>query len=271
MRTISALACAMAALAAASTPPAFQRTPPSGGCFLLYEIGVGEVRRNPSATCTTRIAPQSTFKIPHAIAALDAGVIADADTLIKYDGREVDFPAWRRDHTLASAMRASVVWYFQEIANRLGPERERAYLDKFEYGNRDSSGGLTTFWLGRSLAISPEEQLRFLQRLYGDALPVQKRAAEIVRRILIQDSGSIANALGTHPFGRPWPDGTVLSAKTGSGSAGEGTAVRWLVGHVRRGERGWIFVSNVIGPPATPALAAVEQAERGLIDARVLR
>ena len=39
---------------------------------------------------------QSTFKIPHALAALDAKVI-DETTLVKYDGHPVDFPAWRDD------------------------------------------------------------------------------------------------------------------------------------------------------------------------------
>jgi beta-lactamase class D len=63
----------------------------------------------------------------------------------------------------------------------------------------------------------------------------------------------------------------VLSAKTGAGSTGDGAAVRWLVGHVRRGTRSWIFVSNVVGTGDVPALAAIEQAERALQDARVLR
>src|ERR1019366_1328665 len=35
-------------------------------CFLLYEMGVGEVRRSPAEGCSTRVTPASTFKIPHA-------------------------------------------------------------------------------------------------------------------------------------------------------------------------------------------------------------
>ena len=127
-------------------------------CFLLYEIGVGEIRRAPSAACRTRVSPQSTFKIPHALAALDAGVLADADTSFAYDGSAQPYEAWRRDQTLASAMRFSVVWYFQRVAEKLGEVREREYVRRFEYGNADSSSGLTSFWLGGSLTISPEEQ-----------------------------------------------------------------------------------------------------------------
>jgi beta-lactamase class D len=240
-------------------------------CFLLYQVGVGEVRRDPSTSCTVRVAPQSTFKIPHAIAAVDAGVIDGADTVVKYDGHRVDFPAWGKDHTLATAMRYSVLWYFQEIARRLGLDRERKYLDAFDYGNRDPSSGLTTFWLGGSLAISPEEQLAFVRKLFANDLPVSQRAKDIVRRILIQPKGHVVNAAGEHPFAPPWPADAVVSAKTGAGPTGDRRVVRWLVGHVKRESREWVFVSNVVSDDNLPALAAVSLAERALIDARVLR
>jgi beta-lactamase class D len=242
-----------------------------GSCFLLYEAGVGEVRRNPATTCSQRVSPQSTFKIPHALAALDAGVLRDADIVLKYDGRAVDFASWRKNHSLASAMRYSVLWFFQDIAIKLGDERERAYLERFEYGNRDASGGLTTFWLGRSLAISPEEQVAFLRKLFEDRLNVAPAATKVVRQILVQPAGKVTNARGEHPFAAPWPAGTVLRAKTGSGPTGEGDAVRWLVGRVERGSRSWIFASNVVGAADLSTQAAIELAERALIAERVLR
>jgi beta-lactamase class D len=236
----------------------------------LFQSGVGEVRRSPSATCSARVSPQSTFKIPHALAALDAGVLESADTKLAYDGHPVDWPSWRQDHTLSTAMRYSVVWYFQEIAKRLGPSREREYLTRFDYGNRDSSSGLTTFWLGGSLAISPEEQVGFLRKLFDGRLPVSAHARETVVRILQQPFGTITDASGEHPFGGRWPDGTLVSAKTGSGSDGHGGSVRWLVGQVRRGSSSWIFVSNVVGDPDTPRLAALDLAETALRESHIL-
>jgi beta-lactamase class D len=247
-------------------------TAPQSGtssCFLLHEAGVGEVRRAPADVCSQRFTPASTFKVPHALAALDAGVIAGKDATFKYDGREVAYPSWKRDHTLASAMHNSVLWYFQRLAEKLGAAREREYLEKFDYGNRDSSSGLTTFWLGESLAISPEEQVRFLTRLFADELPVSRSAMQVVREILVQPQGSVVNAAGTHPFASPWPTGTVVSAKTGSATNSQGRSVRWIVGHVRRGQRSWIFVSCVTGPDL-PALAAVELAARALREQKVL-
>jgi beta-lactamase class D len=205
-----------------------------------------------------RTTPASTFKIPHAIAALDAGVVDGPHEIFAYDGAPVSLERWKRDHDLASAMRDSVVWYFQRIAERLGIERERHYLKAFAYGNQDASGPLTSFWLGDSLQISPDEQLDFLRRFFEGRLPVREEAARVVREILVQPEDHVVNALGEHVLAAPWPEGTVLYAKTGSGDA-EGRPVRWLVGRVERGGRGWIFVSRVVGsddPLAAVTLAA---------------
>jgi beta-lactamase class D len=250
--------------AAPHTMSVASKVPVTPSCFLLHEIGVGEVVRAPSTGCTTRFSPFSSFKIPHALAALDSGVLTGADVTFPYDGAPHDFPSHQHDHNLASAVRDSVVWYFQRVATKLGLERERAYLDKFDYGNRDTSSGLTTFWLGGSLQVSPEEQARFMVRLYEDALPVSKKAMQTVRELLVQPTGAIVNASGAHPFAAPWPDGTVVSAKTGRGED-----IAWIVGHVRRQSRAWVFVSCVVAPE-TKWLAAVDLAAESLRRADVL-
>jgi beta-lactamase class D len=228
-------------------------------------MGVGEVRRSPADACATRVTPASTFKVPHALAALDSGVLSGPDVTFAYEGN-VDGPEiWKRDHTLASAIRHSVVWYFQRIAKLLGPDRERQYLARFDYGNQDSSSGLTTFWLDESLRIAPDEQERFLVALYEDKLPVSKEAMKTVREILVQPPGVVVNAVGEHPFDAPWPDGAVVSAKTGRADG-----VLWLVGNVRRGARSWVFVSCVIGSSDADPMAAIDLAASSLRAERVL-
>jgi beta-lactamase class D len=233
-------------------------------CFLLYELGVGELRRAPAEACSTRITPASTFKIPHALAALDSGILAGPNVTFAYDEATDGPETWKRAHTLATAMRYSVVWYFQRVATMLGPDRERQYLAKFDYGNRDASSGLTTFWLDESLRISPDEQERFLVRLYEDALPVSKDAMKTVRQILVQPRNVVVNAFGEHTFAVPWPAGSVVSAKTGSGDK-----VRWLVGQVERKPRAWVFVSCVIGTDLDP-VAAIDLAAKSLRAEHVL-
>src|SRR6185436_19408497 len=121
------------------------------------------------------------------------------------------------------------------------------------------------------LQISPEEQLLFMRRLYGDELAASPAAVRTVRQLIVQPQGAVVNATGRHPFAAPWPAGTTVSAKTGSGTDRGGKSVRWLVGHVARGGRSWVFVSCVAGGDDTPALAAVDLAADGLREEHILR
>jgi beta-lactamase class D len=239
-------------------------------CFLLFELGVGEIRRDPSEACRTRLTPASTFKVPHALAALDAGVIKSPDERLPYDGKG-DWPeSAKRDHTLASAVRHSVLWYFQRVAERLGPEREAQYLRRLAYGNMDASSGLTTFWIGGSLQISPEEQQAFWVNLYQNKLAIAPAAVAAVKAMLVQPAGVVINAAGEQPLGAPWPGGAVVSTKTGSATDRSGRGVRWLAGHVKRGDRSYVFVSCVAGPRTLERNAAIDLAARSLKQARVL-
>ena len=240
-------------------------------CFLLFEMGVGQVLRRPAEACRTRVTPASTFKVPHALAALDAGVVSGPDEKMTFkDAGGQSAESARRDHTLASAMRHSVLWYFQRIAERLGSGREAAYLQKFAYGNMDATSELTRFWIGGSLQVSPEEQQTFWLKLYRNELPISARAVEQVKAMLIQPTGVVVNAAGEQPFGGRWPDTTTVSAKTGSATDRSGRAVRWLAGHVKKGNRSFVFISCVIGTRDVAANAAIDLAARSLRDAGVL-
>ncbi|HEY7475557.1 MAG TPA: penicillin-binding transpeptidase domain-containing protein, partial [Vicinamibacterales bacterium] len=112
-----------------------------------------------------------------------------------------------------------------------------------------------SFWIGGSLQISPEEQLAFWLKLYRDELPVSARAVEPLRTMLVQPAGVVVNAAGEQPFSPPWRANTIVSAKTGSATDRSGQAARWLVGHVKQGNRSFVFVSCVIGPPDLSANA----------------
>jgi beta-lactamase class D len=87
--------------------------------------------------------------------------------------------------------------------------------------------------------------------------------------MLVQPTGLVVNALGEHPFGGTWHAGTQLSAKTGSDDAEDASGVRWIVGHVQRQARSWVFVSLVTGRNLDP-FAAVDLAAQALTEASVL-
>jgi beta-lactamase class D len=117
--------------------------------------------------------PASTFKIPNSIIALETGVVEDPDKdVFKWDGVTRSIEAWNKDHTLRSAIAASAVPVYQEIARRIGQERMQKYVDLLDYGNRDIGGGIDQFWLTGNLRIDPIQQIDFVDRLRRGVLPV---------------------------------------------------------------------------------------------------
>jgi len=229
------------------------------GCFMLLELDDGPPRWAGEQPCDQRTTPASTFKIPHALIALDTGVVTDVDALVKWDGKKYWIESWHRDHSLRTAIYESVVWFFQGTARAIGRERMREYLVAFDYGDAEVEGAIDMFWLDDgSLEISPQEQLRFLAKLYRDGLPRAQAHVPIVREMLIRPPSSYESRM---PPGTPLPKvhpELVFSAKTGTGSMGD-DAVTWLVGHVGCPGREHVFVSRVITPgePGTISPAVI--------------
>jgi beta-lactamase class D len=204
------------------------------GCFVLWDVAADDyIRYNPDR-CAERLSPCSTYKIPHSLIALETGVIPDQDYVIKWDGTIHPVEVWNQDHTMASAVQNSVVWYFQAVATEIGTERMQEHLDRFGYGNQDISGGLTQFWLGSSLEISAEEQIDFLHRLDSGNLPVSARSMDIVKEVLVQEE----------------TDAYVYRGKTGSCTPEGEQPLGWFVGTVNRDDTTVIFATNIQGAEA---------------------
>ena len=104
--------------------------------------------------CSHRTLPASTFKVPHALIALQTNVVTPT-TVIKWDGVKRDYPVWNSDQTLESAIRMSAVWVFQQFATAIGRDRELESLRAFRYGSAKFEHEVTNFWLNGDLQISP--------------------------------------------------------------------------------------------------------------------
>ena len=113
-----------------------------------------------------RLSPCSTFKIPNSMIALDSGAVRDENVSITWDGVVREYPFWNCDHSMRSAIGVSTVWFYQEMARRIGEKKMREMVLRGGYGNMDTSRTLTDFWLGSgSLKISANEQADFLTNL----------------------------------------------------------------------------------------------------------
>ncbi len=221
------------------------RAQPRLECVVLYDVNSKMLWQSDSNACATRLSPASTFKIPHALVALELGVVTPT-TMEKWDGTPYpQQPLWNRDHTVLSAMKPSVLWLFQRIAPRIGAVRMQSWLQKMEYGNADTSGDITRYWVNGTLRVTPSEQVDFLRRFYARELPVNEAYARLVEDALVQTPGTIQNARGVHTLAASWPQSAVLNAKTGATTTASGESVSWLVGALTVGDRRHVFASAV--------------------------
>lgn len=228
-------------------------------CFVLLSLDGAEMYVSNDDECLTASAPASTFKVPHALIALETGVVKDALALVKWDGTKKPFPVFERDHSLDSALKWSVLWFFQKTAATIGRKRMLANLKKLGYASDTFEGELTAFWINGDLEISPAEQLNFLRRMFLYQLPVARAHVDVVKRALLMPPGKLTNAAGTHEFPLTWPAGTRLIGKTGNTRVGE-ERISWLIGHLESKGRQYVFVSRVRASAET-ALASTAGAE----------
>ncbi|HYU16800.1 MAG TPA: penicillin-binding transpeptidase domain-containing protein [Candidatus Acidoferrum sp.] len=201
------------------------------GAFVLLDTETGKLTLLHDRVARRRYIPQSTFKIANTLIGLETGVIPDEHFSLRWDGVQREVPDWNRDQDLASAMKFSVVWFYQEVARRIGKERMTAWVKKLGYGNRTIAGGaIDRFWLDGPLRISPVEQVDFLRRLCAGNLPVEREHADLVLRLIELERGP------------NW----VLRGKTGLGRDHD-RAIGWLVGVVERDGRRSIYATVMFG------------------------
>lgn len=229
-------------LLACSTQPQKEDFPNKDVCFLLFNLKTGTFEKIINqARCEERFPAASTFKIPLAIMAFDAKILKGPDSILKWDGKKKFLPAWEKDQTALSWMKESVVWFSQEITPKLGKERIEEYLQSFEFGNADMSGGIKYAWLTKSqfdnsrnensLKISGFEQTHFLKNLWRGELKASTEAQlKTISLLAVEIS----------------PEGNRLLGKTGSGFIGADHELRigWWAGYLETKQDSYVVVIN---------------------------
>jgi len=198
------------------------------GCFSLYYSENNRWIKYNGQRCRERFIPKSTFKIPHAIIALEEGILEDEYQVIRWDGTHFPFETWNQDQTLATALKYSCVWFFSELTEQIDSLTYKNYLNRFQYGNRDIFGPPQHFWLYGKLKISADEQIGFLQRLYFRRLGISDRSTNLVIRLIEFEHS---------------PDYTIYG-KTGGGPIAGGSTLMWLVGFVKKRDHVYFFAMN---------------------------
>jgi beta-lactamase class D len=136
--------------------------------------------------------PASTFKIINTLIALNTGALKDENEVIRFksvpDTVLFGFrPETYHDMALDEAFKKSVVWYYYELAERIGKKTYRKYLRKADYGNGNLTQPGTDFWNFGDFAISPVEQINFLVAVYKQRKPFSKRSYEILKDVMLHE------------------------------------------------------------------------------------
>lgn len=110
-------------------------------CTIVLAAETGEAVVD-QGDCGRRMSPASTFKIAISLMGFDAGILTSPSRPeLPFKKGYIDArPEWRRATTPATWMRDSIIWYSQQVTQRLGMDRYSAYVTAFDYGNRDLTG-----------------------------------------------------------------------------------------------------------------------------------
>jgi beta-lactamase class D len=199
------------------------------GIFLLYDLKANKLVEYKGLSKDTMLIPASTFKIPNSLIGLETGVVKDELTEIKWNGTTYQNQAWNKDQNLREAFQNSTVWYFQELARKIGEKHMKKFLAQFNYGNQSTGGGIDKFWLSGDLRISPLQQLEFLKGLWNEELKVSKKTTKTMKKVfLVEKKGE-----------------SMLYAKTGWGFT-DGSDIGWYMGVVENQKSTYLFVHAMV-------------------------
>lgn len=183
--------------------------------------------------------PASSFKVINTLIALETGVIADENEIIKWPGKTdtVKYgyrPNIYHDMSMKEAFQFSAGWAYVELAKKIGKEQYKKILTKSGYGNSDVSIADPDFWNFGNLTISPANQVKILIGVYEETLPFSKRSFKILKEIMKEEQ----------------TDDYILRAKTGWTRDG-GKDTGWWIGYVEREDNVYFYATRLIKDRAT--------------------
>lgn len=198
------------------------------GAAVLYDPRAAQYAIYNRELAESRRSPCSTFKIVSALMGMEAGVIPEGDSTRKWSGETFWNQEWNQDIDFENAFRTSCIWYFREVIDELGPDTVQRELNRLEYGNCDISdweGALNTsnnkaalrgFWVESSLKITPLEQVRVMERIFGEASAYAPMTLARLKGAMRQE--------------RSGDSGYLIYGKTGMGKADGEVVDAWFTG-----------------------------------------
>lgn len=186
-----------------------------------------------SADAVRTTLPASTFKVLNSLIALETKVIQDENEVIAWDGTDHQlfgrsFPLWNQDTNLKTAFKNSTIWFYVDLAEKIGRKEYRKILRAVNYGNHNLSEKGTDFWNYGAFEVSPKNQIELLVKLYDSQLPFAQRNMDIVKNTMVSEQ----------------QDSMVFRDKTGWTSKA-GQNIGWWIGYVTTADNVIFFATRI--------------------------
>ena len=193
------------------------------GNFVLYDLKKDKYIYYNQAQAQQPYPPGGTFKIFLSLVGFETGNI-------KTPG--IDVPelktTWSPEREAKSVYKSSTIHYYEELSRSIGEAEIKNWIDKAQYGNGDTTGGIPKFWQNGGLKISSDEQIGFLRKLYEHKLPFSAVNTERVKGMM-----SIKDTLGYS-----------LKGKTGWAEQ-DNVDIGWFVGFIETKDDTFFFANCV--------------------------
>lgn len=220
------------------------------GSFVLYDQSADKWNIYNMDHASTRIPPNSTYKIYDALLGLESGIITPEHSTFTWNGEPCPFESWESDQDLTSAMHNSVNWYFQAIDSQAGFQSVKTFLQTINYGNQNTGRNLNLYWTDFSLKISPIEQVELLQNFYQNNFHFDRKNIQAVKNALLLSTTSSGSLYG----------------KTGTGRVNGKDVNGWFVGYIESDNNTYYFATNIQAPSNATGSQATEITETILSD-----
>lgn len=220
------------------------------GSFVLYDQSADKWNIYNMEHASTRVSPNSTYKIYDALLGLESGIITPEHSTFTWNGEPYPFNSWEADQDLTSAMHNSVNWYFQAIDSQAGFQSVKTFLQTINYGNQNTGTNLNLYWTDFSLKISPIEQVELLQNFYQNNFHFDRKNIQAVKNALLLSTTSSGSLYG----------------KTGTGRVNGKDVNGWFVGYIESDNNTYYFATNIQAPSNATGSQATEITEAILSD-----
>lgn len=196
------------------------------GCFALYDNGRNEFTIYNRDRYLERFAPGGTFNILTGLLGLERGKVFD-ETKASAGGLN-----------LTEAVRGDSTAYFQELARQLGRDTVFNRIKAVSYGNMDTAASVDSLWLKPGLAISADEQLGFIKKMFFKQLHFQERTQQVMKAVLEREK--------TQNYTLAWDESYARDST--------GKPVGWALGWIVERNHVYLFVLNIDGASGAEAL-----------------